>query len=292
VARFIADKVVPAIQALVEWIGKNKEVIPAVGIAIAVLLVPAFIAWAISAGAAAVATIAAAAPVILIGLLIAALAFLIIKNWDTIKDVTLKVFGAVWSFLKGLWEKVTGFIGRAIETVKTIFFRFNPLGIIIKNWGKITGWITDQWSKIKERISNAVGKIKGFFSGMWDGIKNGLKSALNGAISLINSAIGGINTLIAGVNKVPGVSIPSIPTIPRLHSGGVVPGPLGKEVPILARAGERVLTREQDLAGGGGDTNVTVIIDGRAIDESLVRVVRSRDRGLKRRVRAGSGAFA
>jgi hypothetical protein len=89
---------------------------------------------------------------------------------------------------------------------------------------------------------------------------------------------------------VPGVGGNSIsaPKLPKFHTGGVVPGALGREVPILARAGEGVFTREQMAAIG--DTNVTVIIDGRAIDESMVRVVRSRDRGLKRRVLAGSGA--
>jgi hypothetical protein len=289
VARFITGTVVPAIAGLVEWIGKNKEIIPAVGIAIAVVLIPAFIAWAIAAGAAAIATIAAAAPVILLGLLIAALAFLIIKNWDTIKDVTLKVFGAVWSFLKGLWEKVTGFIGRAIEAIRTTFFKFNPVGIIIKNWGGIWDFIKGLWDKVIGFVKEIPGRVKSAFSKLGEIISAPFRAGFDAVKGFWNNTIGG-----------KGFDIPSwVPLVggksfrfPRFHSGGVVPGPAGAEVPILARAGERVLTREQDLAAGGGDTNVTVIIDGRAIDESLVRVVRARDRGLKRRVRAGSGAFA
>jgi hypothetical protein len=60
---------------------------------------------------------------------------------------------------------------------------------------------------------------------MWDGITQGLKTALNGAIWLINNAIGGINTLISGANRVPGVSIPFVPYIPYLAEGGVTTGP-------------------------------------------------------------------
>jgi hypothetical protein len=54
------------------------------------------------------------------------------------------------------------------------------------------------------------------------------------------------------------------------HSGGVVPGQLGQEVPIMAQAGERITPR----GGGDGGGDIVVQVDGREI----LRAVRNADR--------------
>lgn len=179
------------------------------------------------AGAAqmALAWIIASGGTILIIAAIIALVALVIANWDTIKTWTIKIFSAIWNWLKGLWDDIVGLFNWAVGMVKTIFFNFTPLGIIIKNWGAITGWISKQWSGIGNTISTWVGRIKGFFSGMWDGVVNGLKWALNGIIGLLNDGIYGVNVLIGGANRIPGVNIGYIPYIPYLAHGGVTTGP-------------------------------------------------------------------
>jgi hypothetical protein len=73
-----------------------------------------------------------------------------------------------------------------------------------------------------------------------------------------------INKLIDGWNsiefKIPGFDPPGpgpkfggftlgVPDIPHLHTGGVVPGPVGAEVPIMALAGETVLPIGATSAG-------------------------------------------
>lgn len=108
-ADFIFQQVVPALHAIFDFLTDHKEVLIGVGVAITAMLVPAFIAWAVTAGAAAVATIAAAAPVIALGLVIAALATgvvlavkLIIDHWTEIVDFFQALPGKVLDFLKGL----------------------------------------------------------------------------------------------------------------------------------------------------------------------------------------------
>jgi hypothetical protein len=145
--------------------------------------------------------------------------------WDWIKGKAEAVWGSIRGFLGGILDWITRKISAAINIVKAVLFDFNPLVIIIRNWGPITGWISRQWAAITSKVSGAVKRIGGFFSGMWNGITSGLRGALNGAISLINRAIGGINTLIGGANRVPGVSIPSIPFVPFLAAGGIATGP-------------------------------------------------------------------
>ena len=164
-------------------------------------------------------------PIALIIAAVVGLAILIIKNWDTIKTWTVKIFNAVWIWLQGLWDDIVALFNWAVGMVKAIFLNFTPLGIIIKNWGAITGWVSTQWSSIGQTISNWVGRIQGFFGGMWDGVVSGLKAALNGIISLLNGGISAVNTMIGGANRLPGVSIGFIPHIPFLAEGGITTGP-------------------------------------------------------------------
>lgn len=216
-------------------------------------------------------------PIALIIAAVVGLAVVIIKNWDTIKAWTIRIFSAVWDWLKDLWDDVVALFNWAVGMVKTIFFNFTPLGIIIKNWGAITDWISTQWSNIGRTISGWVGRIKGFFSGMWDGVTDGLKWALNGIISLLNDGIYGVNKLISGANSIPGVDIPYIPYIPYLAEGGVTTGP------TLAMIGEGreqeavlPLSKLQGLLNmqGDGGRPIVLQINGSGFREFLQENVR------------------
>lgn len=188
-----------------------------------------------------------------IGLIIAAvvgLVALIIANWDTVKKFTIAIFTAVWNWLKGLWDKIVGFIGKAIGFVKDIFFKFHPVGIIIRNWEPIWRFITGLFDRVLKLVKSIPGKIASRLSGMWDALKAGLRGVLNGAISLINGAIGGINTLIRTANKIPGVSIPTISSIPHLAKGGIVTDPT---LALLGEAGaEAVIPLPSGFRPGDG----------------------------------------
>jgi TP901 family phage tail tape measure protein len=72
-------------------------------------------------------------------LLIAAAAYIIIRNWDKIK-----------AFFKRLWDGVKNIFQTFWKWLKFVFLNFTPLGLIIKHWKPISD----------------------FFSGLWDGIKN------------------------------------------------------------------------------------------------------------------------
>lgn len=222
-------------------------------------------------------------PIALVIAAVVGITILVIKNWDTIRDWTIKIFTGIWNWLQGIWADIVGIFNWAFRTIKAIFFNFTPLGIIIKNWGGITGWITRQWNSAANAVSSAVGRIGGFFNGMWDGITEGLKWALNGALGLINDAIYAINVLISGANRVPGVNIPFIPYIPYLAEGGITTGP------TLAMIGEGheqeavlPLSKLQSLIGNveGGGRPVILQISGGGFREFLqenVRVVSGGD---------------
>ena len=62
-----------------------------------------------------------------------------------------------------------------------------------------------------------------------------------------------------------------------LHEGGIVQGPTGATVPILAQAGERVVPRNRAAGGSGGSLTVNVnglVTDPQGTAEAIVEGIR------------------
>jgi hypothetical protein len=110
-------------------------------------------------------------------------------------------------------------------------------------------------------------------SGIKDAILWPYKTAFNLIAKLWNNTVGQLSFEIP--SWVPGIGGKgfSMPKLPTFHQGGIVPGPMGAEVPILAMAGETVTPAGQ--APAGGPVAVKVFIDGRDIHQSLLRLQRT-----------------
>jgi hypothetical protein len=206
--------------------------------------------------------------------------------WNGIKQILAGVFGAILglvrmafeqmrlvigialeiigSVIKGAWDRIKTVIGNAIGAVRDTLAR---------GWFAIIGTIHAVWDGLTGFIGGAIDTIKGFFGGLWDSLGDGLvgvanwilsgiESLLNGIIGLINKALAAIDTAAGpwvNFGEIPRVSIGRIggdsssgatqPAGGRVfHSGGIVPGRPGTDVPIIAQAGERVLSRAQTHA--------------------------------------------
>ena len=159
---FIVNTLAPGMEKLIGFISRNKALFVALGIGIMAALVPAFIAWAAAAIPAAAATLLAAAPVIALGVAVAALALLVIKNWDTIKAA----FGAAVDFIKRVIGGVASWIGDRFEDAKNL--------------------VTGAFDGIVDFIKKLPGRIASVASGMWDSIKNAFKAAVNWIIKAWN----------------------------------------------------------------------------------------------------------
>lgn len=149
-------------------------------------------------------------------------------------SVLVLAFLALWrrsegfrNFFIGMWNGIKSTVGAVVDWVK----------------GAWNG-VADFFANFPDRIGKALGAIGGVF-------KSAFKGAVNIAIDVINWFIDRANDLIYGINLVnPFEDIPDIPKLSRMHTGGVVPGMPGQEVPMLLQAGERVSTSSQ--GGGGG----------------------------------------
>jgi phage-related minor tail protein len=155
---------------------------------------------------------------------------------------------ATWNWIKRNWPLILGILT-------------GPIGLAVlyvtKHWNDIVGFM----SKLPGRIGKATG-------GMWDGIKNAFRSAINWIIGGWNSlqfGIPGVDTHIPGVGTVGGFTL-GTPDIPYLAKGGTITaggmavvGDAGPEAVYLPRgATVSPLTR----GGAGGVVHVVIDLPG------------------------------
>lgn len=148
------------------------------------------------------------------------------------------------------------------------------LGDLIPAFFEVVGFVTQKlipaFVSIVEFVGGMPGKIKAAAVGMWDGITDAFKAA--------------INTIIRGWNalefRVPGFSIGpvgydgftlGVPKIQELHSGGTFRSPNGPGTSGMAwlQDGERV-------SRGGSGSGVTIIVQGSMIgtERELVSILK------------------
>lgn len=193
IGEFIGTTIVPAIVRFFDLIVSNKDVVlavfTAIGIMLAATILPAMIAliptavglfaiWVAGAVSAGIATLVAAAPFILIGAAIAALAFLIIRNWDTISAVVSAVFGAIVGVVQG----VISWITEHWQTILAIIT--GPIGLAVmlvtQNWdtikaavASVIAWVAENWPTLLAIITGPIGIAVLLITKNWDTIKDG-----------------------------------------------------------------------------------------------------------------------
>lgn len=233
-----------AIQSGVGWLIEHKPILIGVAAAISTLLVAAFVSWAISAATAAAATLAATWPIIAVGVAIAALVagiVWLVEHFDTVK----KVAGEVWDWIA---DKVTTSVNMAMVPIRAVASAASAL------WDGLTSATETAWNAVERIISPIVDAIKATING----IISAFKAVWNAVASTWNSTIGKVSIHIPDWVPVVGGKGFDMPDLPKLHTGGRVPGLTGQEVPVLARAGETVRTAAQEadvqrkLNGGTG----------------------------------------
>ena len=127
-------------------------------------------------------------------------------------------------------------------------------------WGK---WIKGAWDAIMNKGLQAYlwfrelpGKLKSAFANVGNILLAPYKWAFNRISDAWNATIGRLSWTVPG--WIPGIggNHISAPHLPRFHSGGTVPGPIGQETLAILQGGETVSSPDS----GGGDDMVHVVV--------------------------------
>lgn len=189
-----------------------------------------------------------------------------------------------------LMQGMVGIIGlvTAAQWLWNIAMDANPIGLIIlgigaliagivllvKNWDWVKRVGAAAWEYIKygaEKAWNFIKKIPGWIGGAFKSIVSFItapfRKAFNGIADAWNNTIGRLSWTVPG--WIPGIggNTISVPHLPKFHTGGVVPGVAGQEVPIMALAGEEVVPR----GGDAGMVHVVVKIDRDVLVDAVTR---------------------
>lgn len=297
IANILVNQVIPAfqqIQAVVieggKWIGEHKELMLALAIGIAVVVVPALIAWAVSAGAAAISMITLAAPVIAAVALIAALAAGVIyayEHWGwfhaAVDAVASFMENVLWPALKDIAGWITGTLIPVIADV---------IGWFVNAGQSVWNVATSVYGAIEWIIGFLVGvgsRIWGFGASMWDGLIGTFKNAINKIIEIWNRFD----------LSIPGIQLPGflggggwggigdiVPDIPYLDTGGLI----RKQTLAMVHPDEAVVPLPANWRNGGMGGNTVIIQTLTDNPRRLGRVVRrATNQDSLSRTRVGTG---
>lgn len=160
----------------------------------------------------------AANPVVLaiiaIILVIAGLAFLIIKNWDTLKQWFSTFVGAVAGFFTGMWQGIQNIFNAGVNWVKQnwdllIGILLGGVGLlvvlVIRHWDSIVGAIRNAINWAVSTVSNGVSNIISFFTSLPSriaGAVGGMGNLLyDKGRDLINGLLNGAGSLLSKIGS-------------------------------------------------------------------------------------------
>ncbi len=220
----VFERALEAIRPLGDWFVHNKQAITAAAVAIGAVLVVMFTAWAVSAGAAAVATIAAAAPVLALLLAVGLLAagiYLLIKNWDAIKAKVEEVIDSIVSKVENIpvigqiFTATVRVVEDKIKAMISFMGNLIAFGKELINFFKavFAGDWAEAWDSLKEMAKIAlqlfldflqltfVGTIRSVLSALnvWDLVKGAFTGAKDGMVGAFRDAKDGILTALGNL---------------------------------------------------------------------------------------------
>jgi phage-related protein len=283
------QKVAAVLLPLTNFLRDHKTVVQALAVGIGAMVL-AVQAWSIATGIASAVTgvfasaqaalnvVLAMNPIGLVVIALIGLAAALVYAWkhsETFRNIVTGAFSAVtgavsatFNWIKGHWPLLLGILAGPFGLA---------IGLIVQYREKIVGAI----KAMPQMISSAA-------SGMWDGIKNAFKSAINWIIGKWNGLqfkLPSVDTHIPGVGTVGGFTL-GTPDIPRLAKGGIVNRPT---LALIGEAGPEAVVPLSRGTGGsrGGDVHITFtglvtdpVATGREIEKILTKLRRERGTSL------------
>jgi phage-related minor tail protein len=267
----VMDIIGPKIDQVTKYFQEHEGALTALQIAIGVIVVAGIILTGVMA-ALAIAELGVTWPLLLIILIIALVIIAVVylyNKFEWFRDGISFIIDMISAYMNFMWTAVQV----AFDLV----------------WGYIQ-WLWDKFQWIKDKLSTV-------FTGVKDAIIGAFKAAFNMVVSIWNSTVGGLSFDIP--SWVPGIGGKTF-GIPKLtqfaHTGGIVGGMPGANVPMMLQTGEMVLSQDQQAmllgrinGGGGGGGGVTINVsvsptaDKAAIGQTIAEALAAYER------RSGSG---
>lgn len=221
----------------------------------------------------------------------------IVPSFKRAFDQMMSFFGAVGNFFKSVWNIIVDAVKFAYNWyVSYIKLIINVIKTIVTAVAQVNAQIKEKFVQFVAYIAQLPGKVTSAARGLFDGIKNSFKSAINWIIDKWNNLSFSLPSISTPFGKLGGATL-STPNIPRLAAGGwMQPGRTyltGERGPELISSGRRsFVSNAGDTAALGEPPVVHVYIGDRELTDIVDVQIDGRDRQLRRRAGARvAGAF-
>lgn len=232
--------------------------------------------------------------------------YLLVKYWDEVKTAVLGIVDQIYAGIVVVFDAIVSYLMIPLEAIKLIIAI--AFGVIVELFGinvtNLKGKWIEGWNAIRDFLKVIIEVIKTFVVGFWtslityftagkepivaawngvwdtvksiavgafEGIKTIVKESINWIIDKINWFIQKANEIAAKGAGALGISVPQLPTIPRLAKGGIVTQPT---IAMIGEAGpEAVVPLSGNNAGIGRNVYVTINVQGDVSGEELVEKV-------------------
>lgn len=140
-------------------------------------------------------------PIVLIGTLIAGVAYLIYKNWDTIKPMLIGFWQSItqaangaWQWLVGIWSGFTTWFGGLWNGISS-WIGGVWTGIVngataawqwlVGIWGGAAAWFSGLWTSVQAVAVGVWTGITGFIGSVWANIRDLVSAGVQGLMAVI-----------------------------------------------------------------------------------------------------------
>jgi TP901 family phage tail tape measure protein len=189
-------------------------------------------------------SVLAANPVVLVLLGLAAVAFVIYKNWDTVKQLLgatwdaiqtaaralASSFTAMWravaATVAAVWEAITSTIANAVETIRAVIVAgFEAVRTVVETyltvyrtifetmWRAITVVVENVWQAITVVVETAVDTVRTVIETAWNAVVTVTETAWNTARTVVESIGGGIVGFVTGIPETIGSAFSTLAEI-------------------------------------------------------------------------------
>ena len=276
-------KIVGALMSAAKWIGKHREIMIGLLIAVGLALGVMVVMWVFNTIAAMSFWAAATGGIIILVAALAAGIAWIVANWGKIWGWIKKTVTGVWHHIVGAFHAVIGWLGKNWPLILAIIL--GPFGLavffIIKHWHGILNFIKGVPKKIGNLLSKVGGFVKTAFEKVGNVILSPFKWAFNKIAHLWNSTVGKLHFKIP--SWVPsiggkGFSMPQLPEWKAVGGSviGMKPYIVGEQGPeLFVPGGSGSIVPNHRLGGMGGGTvvqNITITSnDPQQVVTALIR---------------------
>jgi TP901 family phage tail tape measure protein len=287
---FILNTFIPAMKGLFSIVKDNADII-AVFVAVLGGALIGINAVAIATGVLKVATAAYAVAQGILNAILAINPLYLVAIAAAALTAGIVYLATKTTFFQDTWKAMTDGVTSAWKSFSAMFFAIiEAIGdfftLIVTNIQGAWNTAVEDISKVAEFLGNGIQavfqSVGDFFGNILDGMSKGIKSFVNGGITMFegfaNTVIRGMNGLIGELNKISfnipdwvpviggksfGFNVPRLGEIriPRLAEGGIVLPQPGGVLANIAEAGQAEAVIPLDRLGdfGGGDTyNITI----------------------------------